>query len=306
MQFSLNVLYRGKEAHDPSHDTPDTGLWGQKAILLLWCCYVYIGGTVDISSDNAVRYKGNRTQERLTTLNLQNIPAHRPFSLFHVSFFWYSLTTESPGPASSCQVVKDQSENFGNLSTALVRERAGFQSGTNVLRGCCSRAPLSTVPCTNRNEAYYVRYGSSRPLGQKRRTHPPGGGPGVVEQDHRWKGRGSCLHRFSGAAQLLILLCACVLTLNATWSITAISLHRRCLPTVPTRQETMLFWSSPTQPARVPTDTVTPVRFFDDTIIFRTFTLYNLFVYDDVLDVEKLHNAVVRLVSRPGWNEAGA
>jgi hypothetical protein len=60
------------------------------------------------------------------------------------------------------------------------------------------------------------------------------------------------------------------------------------------------------QPARVPTDTVTPVRFFDDTIIFRTFTLYNLFVYDDVLDVDKLHSSMTRLVSRPGWNKLGA
>ncbi|KAK7739250.1 hypothetical protein SLS62_011276 [Diatrype stigma] len=56
------------------------------------------------------------------------------------------------------------------------------------------------------------------------------------------------------------------------------------------------FWNAQSgRPARVPTDTVVPVRFFDDTIIFRTFTVYNMFVYDDVLDVEKLHSAMTRL-----------
>lgn len=67
------------------------------------------------------------------------------------------------------------------------------------------------------------------------------------------------------------------------------------------------FWNNQSdRPARIPTDTVIPVRFFDDTIIFRTFTVYNMFVYDDVLDVEKLHSSMTRLVSRPGWNKLGA
>lgn len=66
------------------------------------------------------------------------------------------------------------------------------------------------------------------------------------------------------------------------------------------------FFSGPKAPDPVPTDQVVPVGFFDDTIIFRTFVLYTLFVFDDVLDVEKLHASLERLISRPGWKKLGA
>ncbi|KAL2173568.1 uncharacterized protein P884DRAFT_211360 [Thermothelomyces heterothallicus CBS 202.75] len=62
----------------------------------------------------------------------------------------------------------------------------------------------------------------------------------------------------------------------------------------------------PTAPQRVPSDHVVPVGFFDDTIIFRTFVLYTLFVFDDVLDVEKLRSSLERVVARPGWKKFGA
>ncbi|TDZ99581.1 Transcriptional regulator sdnM [Colletotrichum sidae] len=48
-------------------------------------------------------------------------------------------------------------------------------------------------------------------------------------------------------------------------------------------------------PQRVPTDQVVPAGFFDDTIIFRTFVMYTLFVFDDVLDVEKLRDSLARV-----------
>lgn len=60
------------------------------------------------------------------------------------------------------------------------------------------------------------------------------------------------------------------------------------------------------KPLRVPTDRVVPVGFFDDTIVFRTFTVYATFVYDEVLDVDKLHNGMARLVRRKGWDKLGA
>jgi hypothetical protein len=63
---------------------------------------------------------------------------------------------------------------------------------------------------------------------------------------------------------------------------------------------------SPKAPQRVPTDRVVPVGFFDNTIIFRTFVLNTLFVFDDVLDVQKLHSSLERVVARPGWNKLGA
>lgn len=62
----------------------------------------------------------------------------------------------------------------------------------------------------------------------------------------------------------------------------------------------------PKAPERVPTDVVVPVGFFDDTIIFRTFVLYTMFVFDDVLDPQRLRSSLERLVNRPGWNKLGA
>lgn len=59
-------------------------------------------------------------------------------------------------------------------------------------------------------------------------------------------------------------------------------------------------------PLRVPTERVVPVGFFDDTIVFRTFTVYATFVYDEVLDVDKLHNGTTRLIERKGWDKLWA
>lgn len=66
------------------------------------------------------------------------------------------------------------------------------------------------------------------------------------------------------------------------------------------------FFSKPKAPERVASDQIVPVGFFDDTILFRTFVLYTLFVFDDVLDVEKLHTSLERVVNRPGWKKLGA
>ncbi|GJC96139.1 BCL5p [Colletotrichum higginsianum] len=49
-----------------------------------------------------------------------------------------------------------------------------------------------------------------------------------------------------------------------------------------------LFSGQRKAPQRVSTDRVAPVGFFDDTVIFRTFVLYTLFAFDDVLDAAKL------------------
>lgn len=59
-------------------------------------------------------------------------------------------------------------------------------------------------------------------------------------------------------------------------------------------------------PERVVTDRVVPVGFFDNTILFRTFVMYTLFVFDDVLDTEKLRSSMESVISRPGWNKMGA
>ncbi|KAI1322613.1 hypothetical protein F5Y16DRAFT_385930 [Xylariaceae sp. FL0255] len=58
-------------------------------------------------------------------------------------------------------------------------------------------------------------------------------------------------------------------------------------------------------PKRVETDDVRPVHFFDDTFFFRRIVLYNLSVYDEVLDPEKLCAALERLARRDGWRKLG-
>ncbi|KAK8087331.1 hypothetical protein PG994_002305 [Apiospora phragmitis] len=64
-------------------------------------------------------------------------------------------------------------------------------------------------------------------------------------------------------------------------------------------------WYSKRSPPRVPTDTVIRMHYFDDTIVFRTFVLYTLFVFDEVLDAQQLKSALERVVTREGWNKLG-
>ncbi|KAM0820423.1 hypothetical protein AB5N19_06242 [Seiridium cardinale] len=58
--------------------------------------------------------------------------------------------------------------------------------------------------------------------------------------------------------------------------------------------------------ARVPPDTVVPLHFFDDTPLWRAFVLYSMFVFDDVLDPEKLRRSLAALTQRDGWRKLGA
>ncbi len=59
-------------------------------------------------------------------------------------------------------------------------------------------------------------------------------------------------------------------------------------------------------PAKVATDTVVPLPFFDDTPLWRAFILYTMFVFDDVLDPQKLRDSLQTLAKRDGWRKLGA
>ncbi|KAK6080935.1 lysR family regulatory protein [Seiridium cupressi] len=59
-------------------------------------------------------------------------------------------------------------------------------------------------------------------------------------------------------------------------------------------------------PTKVPTDTVIPFRFFDDTPLWRSFILYSMFAFDDVLDPERLRGSLEDLARRDGWQKIGA
>jgi hypothetical protein len=59
-----------------------------------------------------------------------------------------------------------------------------------------------------------------------------------------------------------------------------------------------------TQQARVPTDEVLPVFFFDDTPMLRNAIMCWTMRFNDVLDPEKLRQSLARLVSREdGWRK---
>lgn len=49
-----------------------------------------------------------------------------------------------------------------------------------------------------------------------------------------------------------------------------------------------------------------PLRYFDDTPLWRAFILYYMFVFDSVLDPEKLKSGLELLASLEGWKKFGA
>lgn len=67
-----------------------------------------------------------------------------------------------------------------------------------------------------------------------------------------------------------------------------------------------MFWIRQPAPAHVATDTVFPLKFLDDSIINRAFVMNPLYIYDDLLDVDKLRSSLERLVQREGFRKLGA
>lgn len=67
-----------------------------------------------------------------------------------------------------------------------------------------------------------------------------------------------------------------------------------------------MFWIRQPAPARVATDMVVPLKFLDDSIINRTFVMNPLYIYDELLDVDKLRSSLERLVQREGFRKLGA
>ncbi|GKT61344.1 lysR family regulatory protein [Colletotrichum tofieldiae] len=67
-----------------------------------------------------------------------------------------------------------------------------------------------------------------------------------------------------------------------------------------------IFSSTPQAPPCVPTDRVIPVGYFDDTVVFRTFVMYTMFVFPEVLDTEKLRTSLEDVVRRPDWDKLSA
>ena len=60
------------------------------------------------------------------------------------------------------------------------------------------------------------------------------------------------------------------------------------------------------QPAKVPTDRVIPLRYWDDLEYIRCICHDFTFRIDDVLDVQKLESALDRLMEIGNWGQLGA
>lgn len=76
-------------------------------------------------------------------------------------------------------------------------------------------------------------------------------------------------------------------------------------PATLTKQIPMSFFRGLAAPARVPTDRVIPLHFWDESPLYRRIALYNLKVFDDVLDPEKLRGSLETLVSQNTWRKLG-
>lgn len=64
-----------------------------------------------------------------------------------------------------------------------------------------------------------------------------------------------------------------------------------------------IFKKKPSVPHEATADKIIPLHFFDDNPLFTRVTLYNLKVFNDVLDPEKLLDGLERLVQRPTWQK---
>lgn len=67
-----------------------------------------------------------------------------------------------------------------------------------------------------------------------------------------------------------------------------------------------LFGNKPVAPERIPTDTVIPIFEQDDQFQIYSISLEITMRFDSVLDADKLHSALWKLLERPGWRKLGA
>lgn len=65
-------------------------------------------------------------------------------------------------------------------------------------------------------------------------------------------------------------------------------------------------FKGPSRPATIPGDTIIPLHFYDDTAVARNILQDMTLRFDDVLDTEKLSNALGRLLELGNWRKLGA
>lgn len=68
----------------------------------------------------------------------------------------------------------------------------------------------------------------------------------------------------------------------------------------------MANWWGRKMSARVPTDIVLPLRYWDNTALLKNVVVFCMSRYDAAMDAEKLYMSLERLVRRKGWRKLGA
>ena len=66
-------------------------------------------------------------------------------------------------------------------------------------------------------------------------------------------------------------------------------------------------WGQPERlvPSTIETDEILPVNYFDDTSTFRDLVICWTMRFDDVLDANRLHDSLARLLEIGGWKKLG-
>jgi hypothetical protein len=67
-----------------------------------------------------------------------------------------------------------------------------------------------------------------------------------------------------------------------------------------------VFKSKLVRPERIATDTVLPLHPMDDTSVNKSFVLYLMLRFDDVLDPERLRSSLETLLEHGNWRKLGA
>lgn len=71
---------------------------------------------------------------------------------------------------------------------------------------------------------------------------------------------------------------------------------------------TTMFYSfrAPRNPAKIATDTIIPMHYFDDNLLNRSVLLYITLRFDQVLDPTKLRDGMEKLIEIGDWRKLGA
>lgn len=66
------------------------------------------------------------------------------------------------------------------------------------------------------------------------------------------------------------------------------------------------FFGTTKPPPTIASDKIVPLNYFDDSPVWRSWILYSLCVFDEVLDVDRLHSTLTEVVKSNGWEKLGA